>query len=194
MEIRLNGVKDSLNFILPDGYDKIGGKGIGVFGGLDMHGRPRNVTWTHLSQTALAGSSNITLVEPVDWTVGEEIAISTTTFIVNHTETFRIAAVSPDHRTLTLNTSLVYTHLVASESFDGGQSYHIAAAVGLLSRNIKIIGTEYAIQSTDLYGFRIIVSDYSYQTTVNNISLYNYYRGYARISNVEFVHGGQFSL
>ena len=42
VEIVLHGVKDSLNFRLPDGINLIGGKGIGVFGGLDLHGKTRN--------------------------------------------------------------------------------------------------------------------------------------------------------
>lgn len=70
-------------------------------------------------------------------------------------------------------------------------SYKIAAAVGLLSRNIKIIGDEYPGQLGDLYGSRIIVSDYSAVDTDSGILLY--YKGYARISDVEFVHPGQFS-
>lgn len=38
VEIVLTGRKDAMNFKLPDGLSLIGGKGIGVYGGLDLHG------------------------------------------------------------------------------------------------------------------------------------------------------------
>ena len=44
-----------------------GAKVIAVRNGtLDMHGQPVGVTWTHLGQTATAGSYHITLKEPVN--------------------------------------------------------------------------------------------------------------------------------
>ena len=47
---------------------KFGNKCIGVFySTLDMHGKPRDVTWTSLLSTAEAGASSITLMEDVDW-------------------------------------------------------------------------------------------------------------------------------
>ncbi len=55
--------------------------------------------------------------------------------------------------------------------------------------DVKIIGSEYATQQADLFGFRILVSDYS--AVVNDFLAY--YKGFARISNCEMVHGGQFN-
>lgn len=71
VKIILNGVKDFLNYRLPDKYTLIGGKGIGVFGGLDLHGKPRHPSWTQLQTTAAVGTNQITLKEPVDWQIGE---------------------------------------------------------------------------------------------------------------------------
>ncbi len=48
VEIVLLGTLNSFEFTLPDEMTTIGGKGIGVYGGLDLHGSPRNVTWTRL--------------------------------------------------------------------------------------------------------------------------------------------------
>ena len=64
----------------------MGAKGIGVFGYLDMHGKPHSVTWTRLKETVQSGSDQISLVEPVDWIRGEEILITTTSFGVEQTE------------------------------------------------------------------------------------------------------------
>lgn len=45
-----------------------GNKGIGVYGGtLDIHGVPRNPTWTELYTTAYVGDIEITLNTAVDW-------------------------------------------------------------------------------------------------------------------------------
>ena len=98
-----------------------------------------------------------------------------------------------------MDRALDYDHLAFSENFENSTkglgasmgSYKIAAGVGLLSRNIRVIGAEYPNQEKDLYGSRIIVSDYSNYDSTNTVLLY--YKGYARISNTEFVHPGQFS-
>ena len=59
--------------------------------------------------------------------------------------------------------------------------------MGLLSRNVKIIAEDYDTVEADLMGFRIIVSDYS--AVVNDFL--SYYRGFARVDNVEFLRYGQ---
>lgn len=41
----------------------------GVFGILDLYGKPHNTSRTKLASTAPAGSSTITLQDPVDWQV-----------------------------------------------------------------------------------------------------------------------------
>jgi hypothetical protein len=152
VNIILNGKKDLINFTLPNGLEKIGGKGIGVYGGLDMHGKPRNVSWTQLNSTAFAGSNTIILEKSVDWEVNEQIVITTTSYKPEQTEIFTIAAISSDRKTIRLNSSLLYDHVVVSDYLPNGVSYRIAAAVGLLTRNIKVIGAEYDNQFSDLYG------------------------------------------
>ena len=79
--------------MLPNGYDSMGPKAIGVYGGLDLHGIPRQPSWTKLSQTAKAGSNNFSLIEPVDWKIGEEIVTTTTSYSAFETETFKIISV-----------------------------------------------------------------------------------------------------
>ena len=122
----------------------------------------------------------------------ESIVISTTSYKASQTETFKIVNKSTDNKTLTLDTALVNTHVCYSEALPTAgkfQSYEICAAVGLLTRNLKIIGQEYAQQREDLYGFRIITSDYS---MVNSDGVPLYFKGFLRVSNTEFLHPGQF--
>lgn len=133
--ITLKGQKKSFDFLLPNGLEKIGGKAIGVYGGLDIHGRPRDVVWTKLAVRASAGDTSVTLVRAVDWRVGERIVLTTTSFVLEHTETMVVAAVSGDGRTLTLSAPLAYDHLAYSEQFTDGTGYQVAAAVGLLTRS-----------------------------------------------------------
>ena len=57
-------------------------------------------------------------------------------------------------------------------------------------RNVKIIGAAYDTQEADLFGFRILVTDYSY---TNSDGVILYFKGYARLSNVELNHFGQFN-
>ena len=183
--ISITGKKaDAVDYLLPNKFTTIAFKSIGVFGGLDIHGQPRNVCWTTLNKTAYAGQSQLVLKEPVDWKVNEQIVVSTTTFIATDTEVFTIVNVSPDRLTLTLDSALQYDHLSFVEN-----SVTIAAAVGLLSRNVKIIGAEYPEQESDLYGFSILVTDYS---NFDDNGILMYFKGYARLSNVEFYHPGKF--
>lgn len=186
VEIVLTGEKNSLSYDLPNGFQRLGSKTIGVYGGLDIHGAPRTVQWTQLASSALNNTNTITLVEPVDWQAGEEIVITTTTYVLEQTETAVISAVSADNLTLTLTAGLGYDHLAYGETFADGTGYQIAAGVGLLSRNVKVIGVEYALQQQDLYGARIHVADYS--TIYEDVLLY--YKGFVRLENFEMVNPG----
>ncbi|XP_078698697.1 fibrocystin-L-like isoform X2 [Branchiostoma floridae x Branchiostoma belcheri] len=181
IHIILHGDHNTPEMPVPNG-PTVGAKAIGVFGGLDLFGKSRNVCWTQLAQTAAAGANTITLADAVDWQVDEEIVITTTSFDAWETETFKITGVSADGRTLTLNSSLAYEHIYHSDTVDG-KSYTMAAEVGLLTRNIKIEGADYQGLFTESFGARVLVG--SFNTGGQT------YTGYARIRNVEFYHTGQ---
>ena len=83
----------------------------GVFGGLDMHGVERAITWTQLSKTATKGSDTLELADPVDWPIGSRIVIAPTSFSAWQTEIFEITDISNDNTTLTLNGALQHNHL-----------------------------------------------------------------------------------
>jgi hypothetical protein len=82
---------------------------LGIFGGLDLHGKPRNLTWTRLAATANKGANQIQIADGHDWQVGEDIVIAPTGFEASECETARITAVSG--QTLTLNKTLAHTHI-----------------------------------------------------------------------------------
>ncbi|CAF4431356.1 unnamed protein product, partial [Rotaria magnacalcarata] len=74
--------------------------------------------------------------------------------------------------------------------FPSGQIFHLAGVVGLLKRNIRIINRS---PSSELFGFRIVVTDYAINIWNPVASEYTntYYKAYARLSNTQFIGYGQ---
>ncbi|XP_072025340.1 fibrocystin-L-like [Amphiura filiformis] len=181
-KIILRGRHSTPEIVLPSG-PVLGSKALGVFGGLDLHGISRTVYWTHLASTIFPGDNTITVVKDTDWKVGDEIVIATTSYDPWHTETFAIAAVNG--RTFTLNATVQYKHLGATYTVSQGSinSYSMRAEVGLFTRNLKIEGAYYSDLFEESFGARVLVSTFSQDGCE--------YKGYARISNVEFYHSGQ---
>ncbi len=124
----------------------MGSKVLGAHNGgtLDIHGRDR-IEWTHLGVNAAAGATSLTLVEPVDWVVGDSILVTSSRGNWNEAETRTITAVSPDMRTVSFTPGLAYLHngstITKTRSTDGKSwTGNLRAEVGLMSRNVKIQG------------------------------------------------------
>ena len=159
----------------------VGSKAIGVFGELILNSEMQNPkTWTLLGETANADSREITLSETVDWEIGDEIVITSTTFDAYQTETFQITGISNNRLILTLNASLKYTHLGVEETV-GSVSYSIRAEVGHLTRKIVIENGDPERAVSDAFGCRVLVS--SGDTT-----------GTVQLEGVEFKGCGQIGL
>ncbi|CAF4012065.1 unnamed protein product [Rotaria sp. Silwood2] len=174
---------------LPWNFPLIEPRTIGVLGGLDLHGVPRGISWTRLAVTAMSGQNVIILREPVSWVVNDEIIITTTDTSISHTERHRIINIE-NATVIHTQVPLAYSHLVIQHTLGNGQTINVAAAVGLLTRNIRVIN-QYL--GSSLSGFRILITDY--RTDVLHIysnTMYNaYYKGYARLSNTQFIGFGQ---
>ncbi|XP_042290990.1 PKHD1 like 1, tandem duplicate 1 [Thunnus maccoyii] len=183
LHIKLRGNHRTPDWPLPNGPNQ-GSKVLGVFGTLELYGQPHNVYHTKLAATADAGSNSLRLTQSVDWKVGDEVVISTTSYNASETEKRKITAVSSDGLVLTLDQPLAHTHIGETHSVSGTSlSYTLAADVGLLTRNIKIIGQEYPDMMKDSFGARLLVGTYSWDG-IN-------YKGKAQIRNVEFFRSGQ---
>jgi hypothetical protein len=111
-------------------------------GTVDLHGQPINQIWTHLNATANSGSSQITLRQPVNWVVGNQIVIATTGDYLSQTESEvrTITSISSNGLTLTLDTPLNYTHLGITQTV-GSTTIDLRAEVGLLSHNVLFQGS-----------------------------------------------------
>ncbi|XP_076438726.1 fibrocystin-L-like isoform X2 [Babylonia areolata] len=112
-------------------------------GTLDLHGRPTPVTWTELSVTATAGSTQLSLTTPVNWKVNDEIVIPSTSHRHSQiqNEVNVISAISADGLTLTLRDPLTYDHVVVEHTFLDGSSVAVRGEVGLLTHNVKVMGS-----------------------------------------------------
>ena len=84
---------------------------LGVFGGLDLHGRDVEITWTSLKYTLYAGQKHLVLTDIVSWAVGDEIVVGSSRYNPWETETFRITSVSRDGLNFTLNEPCKYDHI-----------------------------------------------------------------------------------
>lgn len=153
-----------------DGFLMAGGGGRLQFFGEDK------LPFTKLSQTARVGANTITVANVIDrnhsgalspqhdgilnWEVGDQIVIASSATDYSHEDVRTITAIQNLGTTtrLTLNRALTYMHYgeietygtnLDSQSINPGKTFSIdmRAEVALLSRNIKIKGTE--AQDTD---------------------------------------------
>lgn len=119
-------------------------------GVLRLHGRAYSRTWLRIDEDADAEEETIHLEASVDWPLGAEIVIASTTFDPGEAEQATLAAApSNGGRTLTLEAALAHSHTGTTQSYSNGLSspnertwvLDERAEVGLLSRNIVIRGT-----------------------------------------------------
>ncbi|CAF5226827.1 unnamed protein product, partial [Rotaria magnacalcarata] len=102
-----------------------------------------------------------------------------------------IDAINGPGTVITLNSALTYTHIVINNVFPNGEVYQVAGAVGLMTRNVRVICQSPA---SEKFGFRSLVTDYATNiwNPVGAEHLYTYYKGYARVSDTQFIGYGQF--
>ena len=179
-----------LTMPLPPNFPTMTPKMIGVLGGLDLHGSPRRITWTRLASSAAAGQNSIILRAPVDWLVNDEIIITTTDKNIAHTERHRIA-LNVNGTVIRTVAPLAYQHIVMRETLDNGQEISVAPAIGLLTRNVRVINQP---SGSSQSGVRILVT--KYETTsryaIDNGWSNTSFQGYARLSNTQFIGFGEF--
>ncbi len=162
---------------------------ISVMGGLDLHGMSRGISWTRLAVTAVSGQNVITLQQSVPWVFGDEIIITTTDTNIAHTERHRIVNIQ-NATVIYTATPLAYTHIAIGHTFANGQVISVAAAVGLLTHNVRVINENPGSSSV---GFRIFVAQYqiSLWDIYANLNFSTCYKGYLRISNTQLIGFGQ---
>jgi len=121
-----------------------GNKVIGVREGiLEMHGNERTPAWTVMDKTSEIGDSKITLHTAVDWKVGEQIAIASTSYKGADVDKRYITAIDRTNAAkpiLTLDKPLDYKHFAKRETFGANDFIDMRAEVALLTRNVVFRG------------------------------------------------------
>lgn len=133
-----------------------GNKVLGIrFSTLDIHGLPRTA-WTSLDSTVVAGGNTLTLVEEVDWKVGEKIMITSTSYNRYEAEEHTIANVSTagGKTTVTIDGIFANQHYAGVQSF-GTDSVEIRAEVALMERNVIFQGDEESFEKE--FGAHIMI-------------------------------------
>jgi hypothetical protein len=193
-EIVLTGNMRSPNVIV-DGVSLLGNKALVVYGNLTMVGTSRGTNWIRLLSTAEAGSNQLVLSSNVSWSAGDAIIVGTTEYSswnnsLSETEAVTIAAVSADGKILTLSSPLRFRHFAGRLSSDSSSPVYnsvLAAAVGLLSRNVKVYGDMSAESSESHHGGHILVTTVTLGGSVNRMT----YRGQLELRHVEVRDMGQ---
>ena len=113
-------------------------------GQLEIHGKKRLRTWTKLSETAYAGSSEVVTAEKVDFAPGEKLILPGTE-IPNGETGFQYEEVTvltnTDGYHITLTAPLIYTHRSEVVTVVG-RTIDMRCPLGLLSRNVIIQGDD----------------------------------------------------
>ena len=140
VQIELTGIRTS-PMLLIDPFIDSSNKLLAVTGALKLYGSNSNTIWTKLIQSAFAGDNQIKLIEPIDWNIGDEIVVAPTEYNYTEHEKRKIVGISADKKVVTLNSPLSFFHYgdpTHTYRSDFGQILDMRAAVGLLTRNIKI--------------------------------------------------------
>ncbi|CBY40006.1 unnamed protein product [Oikopleura dioica] len=185
--LKINGDKNSRSFGATPGNPPIGPKAIGGFGGIEMWGCAPANTWTQLLTTVNSGASAITIMGDITgWKAGDEIAVASTSYEHRHTEYVTIQSISGN--VIAIFPALEHRHTGAATSTQtiNGVDYNQAAEVTLLTRSIKIDGTDF---TDDKVGGRIVILNW---IRMNGAHFYEHH-GYGQFSNVQFTGMGQYA-
>jgi len=79
-----------------------------VMGHLEIHGSPFGPTWSRLSETALPGATTLFLTSPVNWRIGDDIVVTSTSLNPNELERVTITGVSGNQ--VSIGQPLKYEH------------------------------------------------------------------------------------
>ena len=142
---------------------------LGMYGDLKLHGKTHSDTWLKLSTDSQAGSNRLKLSKAVDWEVGMDIVITSTSKDHEQLERHVIADIQDGGSTLITRDNLRFLHICQFEELDSGDIYSQCAEVGLLTRNIKISGEP----SKDCYGGRLVIGLH----VIFHENVYHTYRG-----------------
>ena len=130
-----------------------------------------------------------------NWVVGDEIAIASTSFKFDEAEKKKITSIGANAEgklKVGLDSALKYEHLGERKMY-GSREVKMQAEVGLLSRNVRILGDESSSVQTE-YGGHILVKGNYVEARIKDVEMYHmgqaYQVGRHPVSFVEAEHLG----
>ncbi|CAE7752181.1 PKHD1L1 [Symbiodinium sp. CCMP2456] len=161
-----------------------------LVGRMEIHGKP-GISWTRLSSTASAGSRFLHLEEAVDWEIDTDIVITPSDR--HQDEVRKVADILDGGFTVELDRPLSFEHLgiwyhheeIGQESKREVRASleeiptptDLRAAVGRLTRNVKVQGDDASVELGSAYQFGVHVGAFV--------------GGVMRIENTEITRSGQ---
>lgn len=137
-----------LSEIVENPAHMMGGKAVvAMHGGtISMFGDIKNAQHTRLNQNFAAGQNRITVADEVNWSMGDEIVVATTSYYQNQSEVFGLITDVPSAY-LSLNQNAEFFHYGQLQKFDDtadSESYELdeRAYVANLTRNIVFMSEE----------------------------------------------------
>lgn len=110
-------------------------------GYLGLHGKHIMNTWTKISTTVNPGDTSMDLIFPcLDWKIGDEIVIASTSKSIRENEVMKITAVTNAGSTIQFEPAVKYKHIALTQTI-AGRTIQTNAEVGLLTRNVVIRGS-----------------------------------------------------
>jgi len=161
-------------------------------GVLDIHGTAAvGIGWNKLSATIQPGATSINLASPVNWPVGAQILITSSTTDPFQGETCTIASVTNGGLTVNLVAGVTNMHTGVQQSYTrtgGGRTWNLdlRAEVGLLTRNVTVQGD--AASVTTGFGGHVMIMK-SGSTLAGAADFIPGGRGY--VENAEFYRMGR---
>ncbi|NXC48112.1 PKHD1 protein, partial [Penelope pileata] len=109
---------------------------IGIYGKVQIYSAYPEKSWTHLEANVAPGNERILVEDEVDWSPGEDIVISSSSYEAHQAEVVTLKEVNG--HSITLQERLLHRHIGQPHDTEDGRRIPLSAEVGLLTRNVQI--------------------------------------------------------
>ncbi|XP_064411311.1 fibrocystin [Latimeria chalumnae] len=110
---------------------------IGVYGKLQIYSAYPEISWTHLGADIFPENERMVLKENVQWHCGDKVVIASSSYDAHQVEFVTLEDVQG--QSIRIRERLHYRHIGSYHVTEEGTRIHLAAEVGLLTRNVQII-------------------------------------------------------
>ena len=122
---------------------------------IDIHGQPRDHTWTYVATTIAVWDVSFSTTVEVDWQVGDVIVVAATGYEMDEAETRTITAVTSTTE-FTVDRPFKNRHYSAVETY-GEKEFPMYCEVALISRNVVVKGADHDSIDTTYGGHMMLM-------------------------------------